>query len=54
MDPDVAELAKRSIKERDQRNPVMGGNRGFQGIQYGRGQNPQPQRAPCLQISVLS
>ena len=38
MDPDVEEREKRSITEYAQNNSAMGGNRGSQGIQYGRGQ----------------
>ena len=38
MYPDVAERAKPSIKEYNQFNPAMGGSRGSQGIQYGKGQ----------------
>ena len=38
MDPDVAERAKQSAQEYAQRNSSMGGTRGLQGIQYGRGQ----------------
>ena len=38
MDPDVAESVKRSIQEYAQRNSSMGGSRGSQSIQYGRGQ----------------
>ena len=35
--PDMAERAKRSIKEYAQWNSEVGGSRGSQGIQYGRG-----------------
>ena len=38
MDPYVAERAKRSIQEYAQRNSAIWWSRGFQGIQYGRGQ----------------
>ena len=38
MDQDVAERVKPSILEYAQRNLSTGGNRGSQGIQYGRGQ----------------
>ena len=37
MDPDIAERAKSSIQEYDQRNSDMGENRGSQGSQDGRG-----------------
>ena len=38
LDTDMAECAKRSIQEYAQLNSSMGGSRGSQGIQYGRGQ----------------
>ena len=38
MDPDVAEHVNRSIQEYAQRISEMGGSRGYQGTQYGRGQ----------------
>ena len=37
MEPDVAENAKKLIQYYAQRSSEMGGSRGFQGIQYGRG-----------------
>ena len=37
-DQDVLELAKQSIQEYAQRISSIGGNRGYQGGQYGRGQ----------------
>ena len=38
MDSDLAYRAKQSIQEYVQRNSAMGDIRGYQGIQYGRGQ----------------
>ena len=38
MDPYAADRAKKSIQEYTQRNPEMGGSRGSQVNQYGRGQ----------------
>ena len=38
MDPDVVDRMKRPIQEYARRNSAMGGSKGYQGIQYGRGQ----------------
>ena len=37
MDSDVSEHTRWSIQEYSQHNSALGGNRGSQGIQYGRG-----------------
>ena len=44
MDPNVAESIKRSVHEYTQRNSVMVGSRGSQGIQYGRCQTSSTTR----------
>ena len=38
MDSDVSEYSKRSVQEYTQHDSKMVGNRGYQGIQYGRSQ----------------
>ena len=51
MDPDVAERAEQSIKEYTKQNSAMGGNRGYKGIQYGRGQTSSTTKSSMFEES---